>query len=364
MSNDALSAAPHEGPVAEIDLSALCANYAMIGNAAPSAKVGAAVKCNAYGLGLSPVARALFERGCDEFFVVYAEEGAALRAALNDAAPRIYCFAGPSEDTLALYESAGLTPVINSLAQAQLWASRGNQPAAVHIDTGMNRIGAPASEAAAIAASLKEAGLEVSVVMSHLACASDPAHPKNEEQRALFVEAAQHFPGARRSLAASAGALMDKAYQFDLVRPGIALYGGSPFDADDDRIRSVVTLKARVVQLRDLQPGETVGYGAAFTATALTRIASIALGYGDGYPRNTAPGGAAIVNGARSAIAGRVSMDFITLDVTGHKNPVKIGDYAEFFGPRLRLFEAAMATHRSPYDLLTGLGGRVDHRYL
>jgi len=357
--------APAHGPIVEIDLSALCANYAMIRDAAPEARVSAAVKCDAYGLGLAPVSRALFERwGCDEFFVAYPEEGAALRAALKDAGPRIYCFAGPSEETLALYDQAKLTPVINSLAQAELWAKRGAGTAVVHIDTGMNRLGAPMSEAQAIAATLSAAGREVSIVMSHLACASDPTHPKNKDQREKFVEAAQCFSGARLSLAASAGALMDKAYQFDLVRPGIALYGGSPFDADEERICDVATLKAPIVQLRDLRPGETVGYGATFTATAPVRIATVALGYGDGYPRNDTPAGAAVVNGALAPIVGRVSMDFITLDITSQKNPVKIGDYAEFFGPRLRLFKAAAAAHRVPYDLLTGLGGRIDRRYL
>lgn len=357
--------APAHGPIAEIDLSALCANYAMIRDAAPEARVSAAVKCNAYGLGLTPVARALFTREkCDEFFVAYPEEGAELREALNNAAARIYCFAGPSEETIALYERVQMTPVINSLAQAELWAKHGSGPAVVHIDTGMNRLGAPMNEAQAIAETMSAAGREVTIVMSHLACASDPAHPKNKDQREKFLEGAQRFPGAQLSLAASAGALMDKAYQFDLVRPGIALYGGSPFDADDKRIGDVVTLKAPIVQLRELQPGETVGYGATFAATAPMRIATVSLGYGDGYPRNDAPAGAAIVNGALAPIVGRVSMDFITLDITSQKNPVKIGDYAEFFGPNLRLFDAAAATRRVPYDLLTGLGGRIDRRYL
>lgn len=351
----------HEGPIAKIDLSAVCANFALMRDIAPGAGAAAVVKCDAYGLGLSPIARALFEREkCDEFFVVYACEGAALRAALNDAAPRIYCFAGPSEDTLPLYEQARLTPVINSLAQARLWKTRAKGAAVVHIDTGMNRMGAPMSEAATIA----KAGLDVSMVMSHLACASNPAHAKNEDQRAKFIDAAQYFSGARLSLAASAGALMDKAFHFDLIRPGVALYGGSPLDVDDERIRAAATLKAPVVQLRDLAPGETVGYGATFAAARPTRIATVALGYGDGYPRNGAPAGAAFVNGALAPIAGRVSMDFITLDVTDAKNPVKIGDYAEFFGPNLRLFNAAANTGRAPYDLLTGLGGRVDRRYL
>ncbi|GJL92025.1 alanine racemase [Hyphococcus sp.] len=352
-----------EGPWAEIDLGALCANYEMIADAAPGAEVAPAVKCDAYGLGVGPVARALAERNkCDAYFVVYAEEGAALRAALATAQAKIYCFAGPSQETLALHEQARLTPVLNSLEQAQLWAARSpGAEAAVHIDTGMNRLGAPMCAAGDIAT---VEGLNVTLVMSHLACGSNPAHAKNRTQRGMFINVAQDFPGARLSLGASAGALMGKDYQFDMVRPGIALYGGSPFDTDDARIKSVISLRAPVVQLRDLAPGETVGYGATFTAARPTRIATVALGYGDGYPRGLTGAGAAIVNGEHAPIVGRISMDFITLDVTDMKNPAKDDDYAEFFGPELRLHDVATASGRAAYDLLTGLGDRVDRRYL
>lgn len=356
-------ATTHEGPWAEIALDALCANYDLIASAAPGVRLAPAVKCDAYGLGAGPVARALSDRSkCDAFFVVYAEEGAALRKALRNANAEIYCFAGPSAETVALFEQWALTPVLNSLEQAQLWAARApGVKAAVHIDTGMNRVGAAMREASEIA---KVAGLKTSLVMSHLACGSDPAHAKNKTQRQLFIETAQHFPGARLSLGASAGALMGKDYQFDMVRPGIALYGGSPFDADDLRIQSVVSLRAPVVQLRNLEPGETVGYGATFTAKRQTRIATVALGYGDGFPRGTTSAGQASFHGERAPIVGRISMDFITLDVTDLKNQPKISDYAEFFGRDLRLQEVAAATGRVAYDLLTGLGGRVDRRYL
>jgi alanine racemase len=355
--------AMQQGPWVEIDLAALCANYAMIARAAPGAEVAPAVKCDAYGLGMGPVARALAERErCRSFFVVYPEEGASLRAALNDAAPAIYCFAGPTTETLPLFEQTRMTAVINSLEQAQLWASamRG-AGAAVHIDTGMNRLGADAGSLAAIAA---VKGLNVTLTMSHLACASEPAHPKNKIQREKFLEAAAHFPGARLSLAASAGALMGKDYQFDMVRPGIALYGGSPFDDDDLAIQPVAALRAPILQVRDLPAGETVGYGATFIATVQTRIATVALGYGDGYPRTGEARGAAVINGERAPVVGRISMDFVTLDVTVLKNPPKQGDIAEFFGPGLRLHEAAAACGRVSYDLLTGLGGRVDRRYV
>lgn len=354
---------PIQGPWVDISLDALCANYDMLCGAAAGAQMAPVVKCNAYGLGAGPVARALRDRKkVAEFFVIYPEEGAELRLAMNDAAPAIYCFAGPSEETLALFEQAALTPVLNTPEQAALWAARNpGAQAALHVDTGMNRLGAPLSSLADIAG-LK--GLNLTLVMSHLACASDPAHPKNAQQRDVFLEAAQRFPGARLSLGASAGALMGKDYHFDLLRPGIALYGGSPFDMDEPRIEPVAALRAPIVQIRTLAPGETVGYGADFTARRPTRIATVTLGYGDGYPRAGAERGAAIINGERAAIAGRISMDFITLDVTDLKKPAKAGDIAEFFGPAIRLFEAAQAADRVAYDLLTGLGGRVDRRYL
>ncbi|PQA85780.1 alanine racemase [Hyphococcus luteus] len=352
-----------KGPWIDIDLGALCDNYAMLAGAAPGVPLAPAVKCEAYGLGAGPVARTLCNRaGAREFFVVYPEEGAALRAALNDADSVIYCFGGPAEETLPIFDTAKLTPVLNSLDQAALWAARKpGAEAALHLDTGMNRLGAPVSSLADIAA---VNGLNITLVMSHLACASEPDHPKNREQRARFMEAAQNFSGARLSLAASGGALMGKEYHFDLIRPGIALYGGSPFAQDDARIKPVAALRAPILQIRHLAPGETVGYDAAFTAERPTRIATVAIGYGDGYPRAGAGRGEAIIHNERARIVGKVSMDFVTLDVTDLKKPAEPGDIAEFFGPSLRLFEAAAAAGRTAYDFLTGLGGRAHRRYL
>lgn len=354
---------PRQGPWIDIDLGALCANFAMFRETCPGAEVAAVVKCNGYGLGAAPIATALREReACNSYFVVYAEEGAALRAVHKDSAPEIYCFAGPSTETLPLFESTRLTPVLNTIEQAKLWAAQNaNAPAALHVDTGMNRIGAPVSALQDIKA-IK--GLNITLVMSHLACASNPKHPMNEMQRSRFLEAASHFPGAKLSLSASAGALISQDYVFDMIRPGIALYGGSPFEKDDPRIVNAASLRAPIVQIRQLSPGETVGYGATFTAQRPTQIATVALGYGDGYPRNATAAGAAIVHGQRAPIVGRVSMDFITLDATDLKKPAKPHDIVEFFGADLRLFEAAQDAGRTPYDLLTGLGDRVDRRYL
>ncbi|WDI30732.1 alanine racemase [Hyphococcus flavus] len=350
------------GPWADINLSALCANFAMIRDQAPGAETAAVVKCDAYGLGSAPITKALLEREkCQTFFVVYPEEGATLRTLLKTSSPRIFVFDGPSEKTLPLFDQFNLIPVINSIAEANLWRTRmGVKPAGVHIDTGMNRRGAPVSDVAEIA----KLDLNIIMAMSHLACASEPEHPKNRMQLDAFKDVAASFPDAQLSLAASGGALMGRDYHFDLIRAGIALYGGTPFETDDERITPVVALRAPVVQLRELAPGETIGYGATFIAKRPFQIATVALGYGDGYPRAGSNRASAIINGERAPLAGRVSMDFITLDVTDLKNPPKIHDIAEFFGPALPVHETAQNCDRVPYDMFTGLGGRVDRRYV
>jgi alanine racemase len=378
-----MSAAPSNmkttsGPWVDIDLAALCANYAMIrafaararrranydsAAFAAGAETGAVVKCDAYGLGMAPVARALYEReACRVFFVAYPEEGAALRNILKNGDATIYVMNGPAPETIALFARAALVPVLNSLEQARLWTrDYPGAAAALHIDTGMNRLGAPASAVSAIAAL---EGLAIDMVMSHLACASDPSHPMNDAQRTTFAALSEAFPKARRSLAASGGAMIDARFHFDLLRPGIALYGGSPFDADDARIKPVARLRAPVVQVRDLAPGETVGYGATFRASKPVRTATVALGYGDGFPRAGAGRAQAFLAGQRAPIAGRVSMDLISLDVTHLKTKVQVGDIATFFGDEIRLFETASACGTIGYELLTGLGGRIDRRYV
>ena len=332
------------GPWVEIDLSAVCANYAMIRRHAPRAETAAVVKCDGYGLGASAIAHSLATlENCRSFFVAYPEEGVVLRSALKDIspAPTIYVFNGPLPETMALFERARLTPVLNSLEQASKWASRKPGASAVlHIDTGMNRLGAPATELSEIAAL---SALQIDMVMSHLACSSDPKSRKNTAQRLEFEKLASLFPGTRRSLSASGGALMDPAYHFDLLRIGVALYGASPFDDDDDRLAPVAALKAPVVQVRHASPGETVGYGATHQVDREARFATVALGYGDGFPRSGSSRGFALVHGERVRIAGRISMDLISLDITDVQSPVKSGDIIEFFGPNLPIHDAAAA---------------------
>ncbi len=354
-----------EGPWVDIDLSALCENYRMIKETAPNAATAAVVKCNAYGLGAETISQTLADReGCDRFFVVYAHEGAALRRSLSDIspAPEIYVFGGPDNNTLKTFKDNDLIPVLNTSEQAAMWARAfPGAPACLHADTGMNRFGAPISALHDIS---EIDGLNITVFMSHLACASTPDHEMNKRQRALFVTAAQKFPKALKSLAASGGALMGEDYHFDLLRPGIALYGGSPFSEPEARIKSVAALRAPVVQIREARPGETVGYDATFKFEQESLIATVALGYGDGLPRAASNRASAFLNGATAPLVGKVSMDYVTLDVTDLPERPEVGDIVEFFGPDLAIHEAAAACNTIAYELLTGLGGRVDRRYV
>ncbi|MBB5519866.1 alanine racemase [Amphiplicatus metriothermophilus] len=356
---------PATRPLVEIDLDALCANFRTLAAASAGATPAAVVKCDGYGLGAAPVAQALaIQEKCRTFFVAYPHEGARLRAALARCAPHatIYVFNGPHEETLAAFDAHRLIPVVNSLEQARLWArARPGAPAALHADTGMNRLGAPAYELDDIAAL---DGLSVVLVLSHLACSSDPPHEMNPRQRALFEKAAARFPGAARSLAASSGALLPASYHFELTRLGVGLYGVSPLDIPDGRIAPVARLTAPVIQLRNVAAGESVGYARAHVFDAPRRLATLALGYGDGLPRIIGDRGAAFLGGARCPIVGRVSMDLAVLDVTEAPEPVRLGDRAELFGPRLPIEETAAACMTIGYELLTSLGGRVPRRYL
>jgi alanine racemase len=347
-------------PVVEIDLDALAANYSMLSVLAKGAETAGVVKCDAYGLGAAEVGRRLAEEGCRSFFVAYPHEGAALRRALGSGAATIYVFNGPDSASLALFNSEALTPILNTLEQAELWARAGDgAPAALHIDTGMNRLGLPQADVGAVASN---GALNVSLVMSHLACSSDPAHAENIRQHKVFESLAARFPAARRSLAASGGALIGPDYHFDLIRPGAALYGVSPFDTPDGRLKPVARLTAPVVQIRAARKGERVGYGGATTLSRESRLATVSLGYGDGVHRSASPGAEAALGGVRCRIMGRISMDLIVLDATDALD-IRIGDRAEFFGPALPIEEAAASSGTIGYELLTSLGPRVLRRY-
>ena len=362
-----------------VDLDALRANYRLLRERAGGAEVAGVVKANAYGFGIEHVAPALWAEDCSVFFVALPQEGAALRAVLPEA--YIYVLAGLFENGSAdIYHEFGLLPVVNSPIELSIWEAHGwdgdvPRPCAIHVDTGMNRLGLSPEEAVAFAADNALTGAVTPLlVMSHLACADEPAHPLTIRQRDAFQEVRRAFPQADASLSNSAGTWLGHEFAFDLVRPGIALYGGNPV-AGRDAMHTVATADARIIQLREAKAGETVSYGAAQELSRDTRIAVVAAGYADGYHRSSsgagvplrgaiADGGAGFLHGCRLPVLGRITMDLTMFDVTDLGDKVTHGDWIELFGPNIPIDEAASAAGTIAYELLTSLGDRYDRRYL
>lgn len=345
-----------------LDLDALASNHAVLRAAAGGAEVAPAVKADGYGLGAALVAGRLWDEGARRFYVARLSEGLALRRALGDRAATIYLLDGVTPGSAPAIEAAGLTPVLNSLPQVEAWNShaRGRTlDAALHIDTGMNRLGLRPEEAVVLTGAMDRLKhVDIGLVISHLACASEPDHPLNARQLARFVEAAAMFPNARRSLANSGGIFLGGDYLFDQVRPGISLYGGGPLDAPDARLKAVATLEAPILQTRVVPRGESIGYGATFTAPETTRVAILAVGYADGVPRAAHPRGAVWFDGARRPMLGRVSMDLIAVDVTDC-DAARPGAMMQVIGPDLPVDEAAAAAGTTAYELLTRIAPRA-----
>jgi alanine racemase len=341
---------------------ALAANWQTCANTASDSQTAAVIKADGYGLGVGPVFDALWNTGCRTFFVAHLSEALALRNHMAGSVPtgaaRVIVLNGYSEGQASAFIANDLIPVLNSTHQISLWKAQApEQPAALQLDTAMGRLGLEPDRLDE-AAELCD-GVNLILIMSHLACGSDPAHPLNEMQRARFIEGAAKLPPAPLSLAASAGIFLGSDYHFDLVRPGIALYGGAPFDEAIVPLEPSVTLKAAVLQVRTLGPGDTVGYGATWEADRRKVIATIGLGYADGFLRSGSSRGFGVINGAICPIIGRVSMDLIGLDVTG-AGSVAEGDKVEFLGRAAPIDAQAQACGTIAYELLTGLGKRFN----
>jgi alanine racemase len=347
------------GAVLTVDLDALAANYHTL-QAEAGVEAAPAVKADGYGLGAVAVARRLSAEGARSFFVARLAEGERLRAALGVRTAAIYILDGAEPGAGPQFAAAGLTPVLSSIEQAQAWASFAGDrlPAALHIDTGMNRLGVSVEEAERLA---KARRLRLDLVMSHLACADEPAHPLNALQRDRFAAATDLFPDVRASFANSGGVFLGPDYAFDQVRPGVSLYGGGPLGRPDPRIRAVATLEAPILQLREVKAGESVGYGATFVAESTMQVAILAAGYADGYPRNASPRAFAAVAGKPRRLLGRVSMDMIAVDVT--EADVTVGDKVELLGPHLMVDDLAAAAGTTAYEVLTRLPLRAQRIY-
>jgi alanine racemase len=330
------------------------------------------VKADAYGLGISRIAPVLWAAGCRTFFVAILEEALALRALLPDAV--IHVLDGLLAGTQALHAARGIVPVINDLGQLAVWRREAARqatslPLCLQVDTGMSRFGLPGDEMARLAAEPDRAeGLQPSLLMSHLACADQPGHEANGAQLVRF-EAASRALGpvmtaAGRSLAASSGIFLGADFHHDLVRPGAALFGIAPREGEPNPMRPVVTLRARVVQVRTIEAGESVGYGATFTARGTMRIATIATGYADGFLRAGSNRGAVAWSGTTLPIVGLVSMDSITVDASALGERLRVGQFVELIGPDRPLEAVARDAGTIGYEILTSLGGRYHRRDL
>lgn len=350
-----------------IDLDALADNYAALRARAGDAEVAPAVKADAYGLGAGPVADRLWAEGARSFYVARLAEGVALRRSLADREATIYVLDGATPGSGDALEGARLTPVLNSLPQVEAWnvqARSGRLSAALHIDTGMNRLGLRPEELKVLLGSFDRLKrLDVGLVISHLACADTPEHPLNAAQLARFQDVAAMLPGVRRSLANSGGLFLGEAYRFDQARPGVSLYGGGPEGRPHPEIKAVATVEAPILQVRVVPRGESIGYGAGWTASDNTRVAIIAAGYADGVPRAAFPHGEVWFDGARRPMLGRVSMDLIAVDVTDC-DAARPGAMVELFGANLPVDDAAVAAGTSAYERLTRLTLRGARRYI
>jgi len=359
--------------VAIIRLEALRRNYRKLRALAAPAKTAAVVKANAYGLGAAEVFAALNAEGCEIAFVATIEEARALRARFPLVA--IYVFDGLLPGSGPQFEDIEARPVLGSLDEIREWSAfcrdRGKRyPAALHLDTGINRLGLPAKDAEQLRGAPEMlAGFDLRLVMSHLACADDAAHGKNEAQRARFEALSALFPGTPRSLANSGGILLGPAFHFDLTRPGIALYGGRASTSSENPMEPVLWLFGRIAQLRWAEAGETVGYGAAQTLKRRTRIATVTAGYADGYFRSasasdTREGPSGYTGNYRLPLLGRVSMDLTMFDATDVPDEcVRRGGFVELIGERVTADDFAAFAGTTGYEILTSLGRRYVRIY-
>jgi alanine racemase len=341
-------------PTLTIDLNAIVANWRTL-NAKSTINVetSAVVKANGYGLGAGPIAMALFKAGARSFFVALAEEGVAVRKAVGNA-PAIYVFSGLMQGDIPLMQKYNLVPLLNSAKQLVKFRMQApNMAYGVQIDTGMSRLGMELSEYVMVRDKIAKADL----LISHLACADTPDHAQNAQQLQHF-NAMTRGLSMRRSLSATGGILLGEEYHFDMVRPGIGLYGGAPFS----QAKPVATVSIPVIQTRNIKADQTVGYAALWTAKRPSKIATLAAGYADGLIRALGNGGLSVWAGNTACpIVGRISMDLITVDVTDLE---RIPDHMEIINTHQTVEHVAKAAGTIGYEILTSLGARYKRDYV
>jgi alanine racemase len=369
----ALAAATAAQPgILTVDLDAIVANWRKLEKTAVPAECAAVIKADAYGCGVEPVARALAGAGCKTFFVATLDEARAAREALPSA--ELYVLDGFFQNCGDAFAKLNCRPVIGDLNELAEWdvfcrRSGWSGGAAIHIDTGMNRLGLTLIEANGIVPRINAGDHGITLVMSHLACAESLNHPLNAKQVAAFREIASNFSGVPASLSNSSGIYLGPQFQFDMVRPGAALYGINPTPEADNPMQPVVDLKARIVQLRNVERGDSVGYGGTWTARRPTKLAIVSAGYADGYFRAASAndgtrGAEVVVAGKRCPVAGRISMDLMAIDVTDLPDKTaRRGHMATLIGEGITVDEVAHHFGTIGYEVLTSLGKRYARIY-
>ncbi len=360
------------GGILTINLPAIEANWKELGRRALPSECAAVIKANGYGCGLEPVARTLVNAGCKTFFVADLGEARRVRSFAQE--PAIYVLNGLLPGTASTYADINVRPVIGSLVELAEWdafcaTNQWHGGAALHVDTGMNRLGISADEAAALAPRIRAENHGITLLMSHLVCSELPEHPLNEKQIQLFRDVRLLYRGIPGSLANSSGIFLGSSAHCDVVRPGAALFGVNPTPGRSNPMRPAVELHAHVLQVRTVPKGETIGYNALWTAKHATRVAVVTVGYADGYPRaasatDAAPGAEAIVAGTRCPLAGRVSMDLLAIDITAlPDHTVRRGDLVTLIGGDIGVDDLAAAAGTIGYEVLTSLGSRYHRVY-
>lgn len=355
------------GAVLEIDLGALARNYRYLADKAKGTICAAVVKADGYGLGSIEAARALSVSGCSHFFVAHVGEGIELRQALPEA--RIHVLHGPPPGAEADCRAHRLVPVLNDPGQIERWAKSGqdgaNLGAVLHIDTGMNRLGLSETEVRTLADQPGDlAGVSIEFIISHLVAAEEPDNPMNGTQRQRFDDLRERLPAAPAGLANSSGIFLGAAFHYDLVRPGVALYGVNPTPGNTNPMSEVINLKGKIVQIREIDSGQGVGYGGTYRATGKRKIATVPVGYADGYPRALGNRAMAASAGEMVPVVGRVSMDLITLDVSDvPEHEVHVGAMVDLIGGGVDIDTLAAQADTIGYELLTSLGGRFHRIY-
>lgn len=365
----------YSGPLSllEIHLDRITRNYLSLQKRLiRGADCAAVVKADAYGLGATMVAPELYKANCRHFYVAHATEGVAVRKALNENLGKasIYVLHGAQGLQPQEFLQNELIPVLNSLGDIEQWSAVAKETgkklsAILHIDTGMNRLGLSGAEVERLKNNLAPLKpLDVRYIMSHLACADEPAHPKNKEQLEKFKKLTAYLGlPCRLSLANSSGIFLGNDYHFDQARPGCSLYGINPTPGVENPVQDVITLKTRILQIRDVPAGETVGYSATYKASSPVKLATISVGYADGILRCIGASGLVTIGGQKCPIVGRVSMDTIIVDVTAVEIPLRAGEFAEIIGPHQTIDEVAAQAGTIGYEILTSLGKRYKRIY-